>query len=870
MNPLFMSDSYKLSHKFMSIPGTQYIYSNLTFRFDKYFSKYYPNFDHKAVWFGLQAFIKKTLIKQWNEEFFNKPKAEVLNELKLLTSAFAMTDFSHFEALHDLGYLPIEIKSLPEGSLVNMGTPALTIVNTHPDFQWLTNYLESVLSAEIWKPTTVATIGREFRNLSNKWALKTTGSIEGTDFQNHDFGYRGTANTESSAACGAGFLLSTLGTDNIPAIDFVGRYYNTDVVENPVAFSIPAGEHSVTTLGINYYNAEDKQQGELEYLKWLLTEVQPSGLFSYVADSYDYWGFLEHILPTLKDIIMSRDGKYVVRPDCYSDDTSILTPNGWKLFKDLTDNDLVAQVLDNGTYEFVKPLKKQVYNYDGNMYHFTDSKGKLDILVTPDHRMIYQQINRQTKEIKEVIKFAKDFPKNNQHNYYFERSAKAKDQNKSLTLDERLNIAFQADGSYCTNSKTNIRFNFSKERKIERLKSILDLTDYEYKIYNLADGRVEININVQDSSKFYKHFNWVNKENLCSNWCEEFLEELKHWDSSVRNEGRFKYDTTNKSCIEIIELIALSAGKGVLITHTEDDRSEKYSDIYTANILDYNTIGGQSWKINEVLYKGKVYCVQVPTGRLLVKRNRCTLVCGNSGHVVDVICGKEFTDYSDEPTLYSAALRFAYDLENEENNFEGVILYQKQYYKISISVTRNKLGLIDNYIVNRIDEYDLTVEDKGTVEWLYDIFGGTKTEQGYKLLDPHIGMIYGDGITYERAEQIFNRLHEKGFASTNVVFGIGSWTMNQVSRDSLGIAVKATNAIVDGKQIPIYKQPKTDSTKNSAKGLLKVIKNEDGSYTTLNNVTVEEEQQGELVSVFKDGKLLREQTFEEIRNLIWK
>lgn len=555
MNPLFATDSYKLSHKSMSIPGTQYIYSNLTFRFDKYFEKYYPNFDHKAVWFGLQAFIKKTLIKQWNEEFFNKPKAEVLNELKLLTSAFAMTDFSHFEALHDLGYLPIEIKSLPEGSLINMGTPALTIVNTHPDFQWLTNYLESVISAEIWKPTTVATIGREFRNLSNKWALKTTGSIEGTDFQNHDFGYRGTANTESSAACGAGFLLSTLGTDNIPAIDFVGRYYNTDVVENPVAFSIPAGEHSVTTLGINYYNAEDKQQGELEYLKWLLTEVQPSGLFSYVADSYDYWGFLEHIIPTLKDIIMSRDGKYVVRPD--------------------------------------------------------------------------------------------------------------------------------------------------------------------------------------------------------------------------------------------------------------------------------------------------------------------------SGNVIDVICGKQFPDYSEEPSLQSAALKYAYD-SDEHKQDDFIFKYQDKYYKSSFTTIYDSLNMMVDIVVQESKEYTLTVEDKGTVEWLYETFGGTKTEQGYKLLDPHIGMIYGDGITYERAEQIFNRLHEKGFASTNVVFGIGSWTMNQVSRDSLGIAVKATNAIVDGKQIPIYKQPKTDSTKNSAKGLLKVIKNKDGSYTTLNNVTVEEEQQGELLSVFKDGKLLREQTFEEIRNLIWK
>ena len=99
---------------------------------------------------------------------------------------------------------------------------------------------------------------------------------------------------------------------------------------------------------------------------------------------------------------------------------------------------------------------------------------------------------------------------------------------------------------------------------------------------------------------------------------------------------------------------------------------------------------------------------------------------------------------------------------------------------------------------------------------------------------------------------------------------VGSWTMNQVSRDSLGIAVKATNAIVDGKQIPIYKQPKTDSTKNSAKGLLKVIKNEDGSYTTLNDVTVEEEKEGELETVFENGLLVRDQTFEEVRNLIWK
>ena len=227
MNPLLMSDSYKLSHKFISFPGTQYIYSNLTPRFDKYFTKEYPNFDHNIVWFGLQAFIKKTLIEEWNINFFNKSWKELKKELNdVLVPYIGMTDFDHFEALHKLGYLPIEIKSLKEGSLVNIGTPVLTIVNTHPEFQWLTNYLETVISAEVWKPTTVATIAREFAHLSSHYAINTVGNTEGTEFQNHDFSYRGQANTESAASVGAGFLLSSHGTDNIPAIVFAKKYYN--------------------------------------------------------------------------------------------------------------------------------------------------------------------------------------------------------------------------------------------------------------------------------------------------------------------------------------------------------------------------------------------------------------------------------------------------------------------------------------------------------------------------------------------------------------------------------------------------------------------------------------------------------------------
>ena len=850
-SPLLFTDSYKVSHAGFSPDGLAGIYSNFTPRYSHYFKDKYPAFNDKYVQFGVQYAFKR--INDMFSCFFAGNLKEEMDKISsVLNPYIGEQDMGRFESLHKLGYLPIEVRSIEEGSLVNMGVPSFTVRNTHPDFAWLTNYLETLISAEVWKPLTIATIAKEFRNLSLEFSEKTCDNDLHVKFQNHDFSYRGQSGSESDMINSVAWLTQSIGTDNIPGIMCAKEYYQADDC-NVIALSVPASEHSVATLGILSVDNEDLENGEATFLARVLEEYYPKGIVSYVADSYDFWSVITEILPSLKEEIMNREGKLVIRPDCYSDDTSILTPNGWKLFKDLTDNDLVAQVLDDGTYEFTKPLKKQVYDYNGNMYHFTDSKGKLDILVTPDHRMIYQQIDRQTKEIKEVIKFAKDFSKNNQHNYYFERSAKAKNQNKSLTLDERLNIAFQADGSYCTDSKTNIRFNFSKERKIERLKSILDLTGYKYKIYNLADGRVEININVQDSSKFYKHFNWVNKENLCSNWCEEFLEELKHWDSSVRNEGRFKYDTTIKSCIEIVELIALSAGKGVLIMHTEDNRSEKYSDIYTANILDYNTIGGQSWKINEVLYKGKVYCVQVPTGRLLVKRNRCTLVCGNSGDPVLITAGYNIYHHQDGDSIQDSIEKiehFPFSSPTPE-----VFCMNGRYYDI-----RSGFNISSK---NQIQKYEAI----GTVAMLWEIFGGYINDKHFKVLDDHIGMIYGDGITYARAKEIFERLSYKGFASSNVVFGIGSYTLNMISRDDLGCAIKATHATYNGEEISLYKNPKTDSAKKSAKGYLFVHETDNGLELE-SDVSFEKQDSDDnmLKLLFRDGVFSNCVSLDSIRS----
>ena len=172
----------------MTSAGVETIYSNYTPRFDTYMRAKYKTFDGGIVWFGMQYALRKILVEIWRDNFFNKPKEEVIAEAKrFLVPYIGMDNLSHFEDLHDLGYMPIEIKALAEGSVITAGIPCFTITNTHPDYQWLPNYLESILSTEIWKPMTTATIGRTMRKLINKFAMETEGNLDNTDYQLHDF-----------------------------------------------------------------------------------------------------------------------------------------------------------------------------------------------------------------------------------------------------------------------------------------------------------------------------------------------------------------------------------------------------------------------------------------------------------------------------------------------------------------------------------------------------------------------------------------------------------------------------------------------------------------------------------------------------------
>ncbi|MGI4156984.1 nicotinate phosphoribosyltransferase, partial [Klebsiella pneumoniae] len=203
-----------------------------------------------------------------------------------------------------------DVRALKEGTVVHPNTPVMTIENTHSDFFWLTNYLETIISTQTWQAMTSATLAYDMRKMLDKYAMETVGNIEAVDFQGHDFSMRGMSSLETAQLSSAGHAISFKGSDTVPVVDFLESYYNADVEKEMVVASIPATEHSVMCANGNYETMD-----EYETYKRMLTEIYPTGIFSIVSDTWDFWGNMTKTLPRLKDIIMERNGKVVIRPD---------------------------------------------------------------------------------------------------------------------------------------------------------------------------------------------------------------------------------------------------------------------------------------------------------------------------------------------------------------------------------------------------------------------------------------------------------------------------------------------------------------------------------------------------------------------------
>ena len=301
---MLLCDFYKLSHRSQYPIGTEKIYSIWTARTSRISGI------SEVVVFGFQSFIKEYFIDYFNDNFFNKDKSEVVEDyIRIIKNTLGETvvETKHIEDLHDLGFLPVEITAIKEGTLVPIRVPMLTITNTDPRFFWITNFLETLMSCQLWQPITSATIAYEYRKILDTFAADTNGDLSGVPFQGHDFSMRGMSSVESARLSGAGHLLSFCGTDTIPAIRYIERYYNGNVEKELIGCSIPASEHSVACT----YGYEN----QFDYYKRLITEVYPNGFASIVSDTWNLWEVIEKIIKPLKSDIMNRDGRIVIRPD---------------------------------------------------------------------------------------------------------------------------------------------------------------------------------------------------------------------------------------------------------------------------------------------------------------------------------------------------------------------------------------------------------------------------------------------------------------------------------------------------------------------------------------------------------------------------
>ena len=345
INPMLLIDFYKAVHAEMLPKDITKSVSYFTPRMSR------VKMWDKVVMFGLQGFIKTYLIDYFNENFFERPFEEVMGEYSRIMDAALGKDaykLEKIEKLHKLGYLPIEVISLPEGARVPMQVPMFGITNTHEEFAWLPQSLESLISAESWHPMLAATVGATYRDIVNKYYELTCDDNIPKAKALGAFDFRGEECTESAIKAGAGWCLSFLNTATVPTIPYLEQYYNCDCTKEPVAFGSPSTEHSV--MCSNYAIDGD----EITLIRRLLTEIYPNTSFSAVLDSYDYWNIIDNVLPQLRDEIMGHNGCMLMRGDS-GDCVEVVTKTVFKLWETF------GGTVNSKGYKVLDPHVKAIY-----------------------------------------------------------------------------------------------------------------------------------------------------------------------------------------------------------------------------------------------------------------------------------------------------------------------------------------------------------------------------------------------------------------------------------------------------------------------------------------------------------------------------
>ena len=344
-NPLLLIDFYKSTHHEQYPAGLTKMVSYYTPRMSRL-----ADVD-KVVMFGLQAFLKEYLVDGFNNNFFSRSEKDVVAEYERILNAtlgVGAYDSKKIRDLHRLGYLPLEIAAVPEGTRTAIGVPQVEITNTHPDFVWLVNTIETMLSCTMWHTQVSAEVGYRYWQIVEKFWKRTCDDSINPHRLLGDFSMRGQHSVESAIKSSAGWCLSFLNTATVPAILWLEDNYNCDCTKENVAYGAISTEHSV--MCSNFAVDGD----EITHVKRLLTEIYPNHSFSMVSDSYDYWHLVEEILPRCKKEIMNHNGTISIRGDS-GDPVQIVTETVFKLW------DIFGGSVNSKGYKVLDSHVKAIY-----------------------------------------------------------------------------------------------------------------------------------------------------------------------------------------------------------------------------------------------------------------------------------------------------------------------------------------------------------------------------------------------------------------------------------------------------------------------------------------------------------------------------
>jgi nicotinamide phosphoribosyltransferase len=290
-NPILDTDSYKTSHYLQYPPGAQGLFAYVESRGGEY---------DRTLFFGLQYIL---------ERYLSTPVTEaMIDEARELLAAhgepFNEAGWRHIVRQHG-GRLPLEIRAVPEGSLIPTGNALLTVRSTDPQVFWLVSYVETLL-LRVWYPITVATQSWAIKRTLGNYLRATSDDPDGQlPFKLHDFGARGVSSEESAGLGGMAHLVNFLGSDTLSGVRYARRYYD----EPMAAYSIPAAEHSTITCW--------GRGNELDAYRNLLRQYgKPGRLFACVSDSYDLDAAVEHLWgKALREELIASGATVIIRPD---------------------------------------------------------------------------------------------------------------------------------------------------------------------------------------------------------------------------------------------------------------------------------------------------------------------------------------------------------------------------------------------------------------------------------------------------------------------------------------------------------------------------------------------------------------------------